>query len=123
MKQRPWEPESTDARMAQLWAPWRLAYVAPEPTARPQAECFLCTGVQGADDRANFVVLRRPKSVVVLNRYPYNNGHLLVAPNRHQGALADLVAGELLELHETLRDVMAALDHIMHPDGYNVGLN
>jgi ATP adenylyltransferase len=109
--------------MDQLWAPWRLAYVA---AARPPAgddPCFLCQGLAADDDRANLIVLRAPRSVVVLNRFPYNNGHLLVAPCAHKGGLDDLDAGELLETMETLRRSVRALDGLMKPDGYNVGLN
>ena len=65
--------------MDQLWAPWRLAYVA---AAKPPAEgdpCFICRGLAARDDRANLIALRTARSAVVLNRFPYNNGHLLIA--------------------------------------------
>src|SRR6266478_5270043 len=78
--------------MDQLWAPWRLAYVA---TAKPPAAgdpCFLCAGLAENDDRRNLIVRRWPRVVAVLNRFPYNNGHLLVAPRAHKGGLADLEA-------------------------------
>src|SRR5262245_17318 len=94
---------STETRMDTLWAPWRLSYVA---AAKPPAEgddCFLCRGLAGDDDRGNLIALRTPRSVVVLNRFPYNNGHLLVAPVRHKGQLAELEPDELLEVMETLR--------------------
>jgi ATP adenylyltransferase len=61
--------------------------------------------------------------VVVLNRFPYNNGHLLVAPLAHKGALSDLSSDELLEIMETLREMVAILGQAMHPDGFNIGLN
>jgi ATP adenylyltransferase len=75
------------------------------------------------DDRKNLIALRTPLSVVLLNRYPYNNGHLLVAPRSHKATLADLEVPELLETMETLRRMISTLDSIMHPDGYNIGLN
>jgi ATP adenylyltransferase len=109
--------------MEQLWAPWRLSYVA---TARPPAAgdaCFICRGLAESDDRANLIALRTPASVVVLNRFPYNNGHLLVAPRLHKGRLDELEPAELLEVMETLRRMVGALDGLMHPDGYNLGLN
>jgi ATP adenylyltransferase len=109
--------------MDHLWAPWRLAYVA---AAKPPAggdPCFLCEGLAGQDDRRSLIVLRMPRSVVVLNRFPYNNGHLLVAPRAHKGTLHELDAGELLETMETLRRSVRALDGLMRPDGYNIGLN
>ncbi len=108
--------------MDQLWAPWRLAYVANAKTPKDDA-CFLCTGLAQADDRANLIVLRTPLSVVLLNRFPYNNGHVLVAPRAHKGQLAELAADELLETMETLRRMVQVLGALMQPDGYNIGLN
>jgi ATP adenylyltransferase len=108
----------------QLWAPWRMAYVAdPKEKARPPGECFLCRGVADSDDRANLVAHRTDLSVVVLNRYPYNNGHLLVAPRAHKARLDDLSPEELLDLQLTLRKMVAVMEKRMTPDGFNVGLN
>jgi len=59
----------------------------------------------------------------MLNRFPYNNGHLLHRASRHKGNLSDLNASELLEVMETLRRMVSVLDRLMHPDGYNIGLN
>jgi ATP adenylyltransferase len=59
----------------------------------------------------------------MLNRYPYNNGHLLIAPRAHKGTLDQLSPDELLEVMETLRRMVGLLDRLMHPDGYNIGLN
>lgn len=112
--------------MDQLWAPWRLAYVAaPKDTVRdPAAEdCFLCRGVGGSDDRANLLVYRSELSAVVLNRFPYNNGHLLVAPRRHKGRPDELTPDELLDLQLVLRQMIGILEKRMTPDGFNVGLN
>ena len=109
--------------MDQLWAPWRLPYIAGAKTPATDDSCFICTGLAGHDDRANLVALRTPRSVVVLNRFPYNNGHLLVAPAPHKGRLEDLDRDELLETQETLRRMIAMLDDLVRPDGYNIGLN
>jgi ATP adenylyltransferase len=109
--------------MDQLWAPWRLAYVAAPSKPGEDMGCFICRGSAETDDRRNLVVLRTPRTAVVLNRFPYNNGHLLVAPLAHKGTLAELEAAELLELQETVRRMVAVLDEAMKPDGYNVGLN
>jgi ATP adenylyltransferase len=109
--------------MDHLWAPWRLSYVA---TAKPPSvgePCFICDGLAASDDRANLIALRTPLSVVMLNRFPYNNGHLLVAPRAHQGQLAELTPEELLEIMETLRRMVGLLDELMRPDGHNIGLN
>jgi ATP adenylyltransferase len=109
--------------MDQLWAPWRLPYVA---SARPPAAgdpCFLCRGLAESDDRGNLIVLRLTRTVVVLNRFPYNNGHLLVAPRVHKGNLADLEVEEILQIQQTLGSLVDCLGDLMHPDGYNIGLN
>jgi ATP adenylyltransferase len=109
--------------MDQLWAPWRLAYVLAAKKPDDHDPCFICQGLATADDKANLIALRTPLSVVVLNRFPYNNGHLLVAPRAHKGRLDELTPGELQEVMETLRRLVAVLDDLVHPDGFNVGLN
>jgi len=109
--------------MERLWAPWRLSYVA---SAKPPADadpCFLCQGQTESADRDNLLVSRRRLSVVVLNRFPYNNGHLLVAPKAHKSHPGELTAEETLELQELLVEYMARIDGLMKPQGWNVGLN
>jgi ATP adenylyltransferase len=110
--------------MDHLWAPWRLAYV--ETASKPVGNidpCFICAGLAGDDDRESLVALRTPLSTVILNRFPYNNGHLLIAPQAHKGTLAELTPEEMLDTMETVRKAIRTLDELMHPDGYNVGLN
>jgi ATP adenylyltransferase len=109
--------------MDQLWAPWRLAYVASAKPPAADDPCFLCQGLADHDDRRNLIALRTPCSVVVLNRFPYNNGHLLIAPRAHKGRLDELSAEETVETMQTLSRMLGVLDRLMHPDGYNVGLN
>ncbi len=110
--------------MDQLWAPWRLSYVAaakkPEATPEP---CFVCQGLAERDDRRNLIALRTPWSVVVLNRFPYNNGHLLVAPQAHKSSLAQLTPEETLDLMGTVSRMVETLGDLLRPEGYNVGLN
>src|SRR5256885_11581237 len=84
--------------MDHLWPPWRLAYVLQPPKPAAGDDCFLCRGLAASEDRRNLIALRTPLSAVVLNRFPYNNEHLLVAPLAHKAALADLTASELLDL-------------------------
>ncbi len=111
--------------MEQLWAPWRLAYVA-DPGQKPAGGgCFVCRAAAAApaDDRANLLVHRTERSVAVLNRFPYNNGHLLVCPRDHKARLDELSADDLLDLQLVLRRLTAALERLMSPDGFNVGLN
>ncbi len=108
--------------MSRIWAPWRASYLQ-SAVAQSDNSCFLCASLESNQDRENLVVLRRPHSFVVLNRYPYNNGHLLVAPRSHKGSLGELGGAELTEPVETIRAVMTALDRLLRPQGYNVGLN
>jgi ATP adenylyltransferase len=109
--------------MDRLWAPWRLSYVA---SAKPPTEhdpCFICQGLAEQNDRANLIAWRRSHCVVVLNRFPYNNGHLLVAPNAHKGQLHEFDPDETLQMQETLTRLVAVMRDLMKPDGFNVGLN
>ncbi|MFO0899669.1 MAG: HIT domain-containing protein [Pirellulales bacterium] len=119
----------------QLWAPWRLAYVKADPPADPaepraitllpggDRECFLCRAVADTADRENLVAGRGEHTVCVLNRYPYNNGHLLIAPKLHKARLADLSSAEQLECVEQVADYVARLERLMAAQGFNVGLN
>jgi ATP adenylyltransferase len=112
-----------ETSMDHLWAPWRLSYVA---AAKPPADddpCFICRGLAEQDDRRNLVAWRGSHSVVVLNRFPYNNGHLLIAPKAHKGRFDQLTDDEILETTRALSQMMGHLDALMHPDGYNIGLN
>jgi ATP adenylyltransferase len=109
--------------MEQLWAPWRLAYVAADKPAAGEAPCFLCRGLAQTDDRRNLIAWRTPRSVVVLNRFPYNNGHLLVAPHAHKARLDELSGDDHLDLMLTLQKLVGVLDGLMKPHGYNIGLN
>src|SRR5947209_20534360 len=109
--------------MDQLWAPWRLAYVAAAKPPPGEEPCFLCQGLADTDDRRHLIALRTPQSVVMLNRFPYNNGHLLIAPRPHKGELRELEAGEMMEVMETLRRMVALVQELIKPDGFNIGLN
>lgn len=112
--------------MNHLWAPWRLSYVAapkPEPPAHAGPDCFVCRGVAGATDRDNLIAHRTPLSVVVLNRFPYNTGHLLVCPLAHKARLDELTPAEMLDQQLTLRRMCGVLGKLFAPDGFNVGLN
>lgn len=109
--------------MDQLWAPWRLAYVATPKPPGSEDPCFLCANLQAANDRENLIVQRGERCQVVLNRFPYNNGHLLIAPNSHKANLEDLSVEESLEIHQTLAKMVALLKQLMKPDGFNIGLN
>jgi ATP adenylyltransferase len=109
--------------MDQLWAPWRLAYISKDPAAKDGDECFICRGLAANDDRRNLIVTRTELATVVLNKYPYNNGHLLIAPVAHKGRLDELTSEETLELQQLILRMVQAIQRIMRPDGFNIGLN
>ena len=109
--------------MDQLWAPWRLAYVAREGPKAPDDDCFICRRIAESDDRRNLIVHRTPLAAVVLNRFPYNNGHLLVAPKTHKGRLDELTPDETLDLQHMVARMVTLLERLMKPEGFNVGLN
>jgi ATP adenylyltransferase len=109
--------------MDQLWAPWRLAYVANPKKPAVNDPCFLCQGLAEDNDRANLIAWRTPLSMVVLNRFPYNNGHLLVAPLAHKGTLDELNDAELLACQHQLRAMAGLYGRMLSPHGFNIGLN
>lgn len=107
--------------MDMLWAPWRMEYIR-SPADRDG--CFLCRALASdADESAHFVVFRGRCCGTLLNRYPYNNGHLLIAPVRHVAEPGDLTTEERLEFMDQLDRAIMLLRRAMRPDGFNAGLN
>lgn len=107
--------------MDRLWAPWRLSYVSAG-SEKPLGD-FIAAADQDTNDRANLVLLRTEHSIVMLNRYPYNNGHLLVAPRRAAAELCELTDPEILDGQRVLARMLKTLNEVVHPDGFNIGLN
>lgn len=107
-----------------LWAPWRLSYIVSNKD-QPQPEgCFLCRyAAAPRDDAANLVIARGPRTLTVLNRFPYNNGHLLVAPLAHKANLTELDEEELLECQRAIQRMIESITKAMSAEGFNVGLN
>jgi len=105
--------------MKHLWSPWRLAYITAEETEG----CVFCHAAEGQEDRASLVLLRGAHAFVILNRYPYNNGHFMVVPYAHVPSLEDLDVPTLTEMMLLLNRGMAALRRSMQPDGFNLGAN
>jgi ATP adenylyltransferase len=101
-----------------LWAPWRLDYIkGPKPD-----DCIFCSAVAG-DDREGYVVARGETCFVMLNAYPYNNGHLMVSPTDHLASIEDLSDDTLLELMHLTNRSLAALREAYSPEGFNIGIN
>jgi ATP adenylyltransferase len=103
-----------------LWAPWRLEYVGG---ADEQEGCLFCKAVESVDDEAALVVHRGRHAIVLVNKFPYASGHLMVAPRRHVGEFAELTDEEALELHRLAGQGIGALAQLYEPQGYNVGWN
>jgi len=105
--------------MKQLWAPWRLEYIE---AADEDSGCIFCRAA-GLDDEEGLVVHRGEHAFVLLNKFPYVSGHLMVAPYRHLGDFAELADEEALEVHRLGERGMAALAETYAPQGYNLGWN
>jgi ATP adenylyltransferase len=103
----------------QLWAPWRLEYIQ---RADEQEGCVFCRALQGGDE-TGLVVHRGERAFVLLNRFPYASGHLMVAPNRHEADFGDLDRDEAAEIHRLASAGLGALAQVMSPQGFNLGWN
>ncbi|MGH7921496.1 MAG: HIT family protein [Candidatus Dormibacteraceae bacterium] len=107
--------------MEHLYAPWRMAYIgAPE---RPG--CLFCRIREAppSEDEENLLIVREPEAMVMLNKFPYNAGHVLVAPRAHVADLTDLTEDQLLALMQTVQRSLRAIRHAVTPQGFNVGVN
>jgi len=105
-----------------IWAPWRLAYVSDASKDSDEA-CIFCAKPAEDDDEANLIVHRGESCFVILNLYPYTNGHLMVAPYAHIGRLQDIPGETVAEMMELGRRAMDALEAQYDPHGFNVGFN
>jgi ATP adenylyltransferase len=103
-----------------LWAPWRLEYVQ---SADEQDGCIFCRAAESDDDEAQLVVHRGEHAFVLLNKFPYASGHLLVAPCRHGLNFDDLADEQALEIHRLGAQGIAALRTVYDPEGFNLGWN
>ncbi|HDD44806.1 MAG TPA: HIT domain-containing protein [Candidatus Desulfofervidus auxilii] len=102
-----------------LWAPWRIKYIL----GKKEKNCIFCIHNREGTDEENLILYRGKLTTVIMNKYPYNNGHLLVAPIRHVPELDDLTIEELADLMIKIRASVDFLRKEMQPDGFNVGLN
>lgn len=107
------------AEMDRLWAPWRMAYIGG-----PKIQgCILCRKPRERNDRVNLIIMRGDTCFVMLNAYPYNNGHLMVAPYRHVGDPRKLSARESSELMRLSIMSVDLLNRALNPSGFNIGMN
>jgi ATP adenylyltransferase len=105
-----------------IWAPWRLAYVK-DGSKDIEEDCIFCAKAAEDDDETNLIVHRGERCFVILNLYPYTNGHLMIAPYEHIGRLQDLAAAAMAEMMGLAQRAMGRLEEAYDPHGYNVGLN
>ncbi len=106
--------------MKNLWAPWRIAYIQDHPK---ENDCFLCSAFQDSHDEKHLLVHRGKESFCILNKYPYNSGHLMIVPNKHKPDISDLSDQEMLEIMKITKDMKELLTKLMKPEGFNIGIN
>jgi len=114
------DSKGRDNTMSVLWAPWRMQYILKHDKCE---ECIFCLKETNENHRERLILFTNKYALVMMNRYPYNNGHLLVAPLRHCASLDDLDSEELLGVVDLLRTSIQTLKEVMQPTGFNVGLN
>ena len=105
--------------MERMWAPWRIEYIQME---KPDG-CILCDKPKENNDAQNYILYRGQKNYVILNAYPYNPGHLMIAPYRHTAIFEELTDEELKEHFEIVRRCTSILREVFKPDGFNLGIN
>ncbi|HEY1285826.1 MAG TPA: HIT domain-containing protein [Solirubrobacterales bacterium] len=105
-----------------IWAPWRLDYVK-DASKDMEEECIFCAKPAAEDDEGNLIVHRGERAFVMLNLFPYTNGHLMVAPYEHTSRLQDLEEATIAEIMDLARRSMSRLEEVYDPHGYNVGFN
>ncbi|MDD5465307.1 MAG: HIT domain-containing protein [Candidatus Omnitrophica bacterium] len=104
--------------MDTLWAPWRINYVGKK---KKRKGCIFCHAKKSAlNDQ---VIFKTAKSICLLNKYPYNNGHIMICPLRHIGQVSRLKEEEVLDIFKSFKKAKALLEKVLKPQGYNIGLN
>lgn len=116
-------PGGTPAR-AIMWSPWRMAYIAAGKDAEPApGACVFCDLPASGDDEAALILYRGRRTYVIMNRYPYNNGHLMVIPYAHVDSLTALDEDTLTEMMVLAQRAQTVIQERMHPQGFNLGMN
>jgi len=103
-----------------LWAPWRMEYIE---NVNDDNGCIFCIKPREDNDKKNLIVFRGKTCFVIMNRYPYNNGHLLVVPYKHISSIKELDDEEKLELFQVIDRCCQVLSDLMNPQGFNIGMN
>ncbi len=103
-----------------LWAPWRTTYINAH---KKDENCFICDIIRSSEDEKNLVLLRKTLTIVIMNRYPYNNGHLMVCPIRHIKFPFEMNSEERQEVMEAISQMTQILNMVYKPQGFNIGAN
>ena len=106
--------------MDHLWSPWRMKYIRRQKTSKG---CVFCDAVQKEDGEDNLIVARGKRAFVILNRYPYTSGHIMIVPFDHVGTFEEMDEETCTEVMHLIRQGISALDYVYKPDGYNMGAN
>ncbi len=104
--------------MKRIWAPWRIEYIVGEK----EKGCIFCNAIR-KDELEALVLYKSDLSIVIMNRYPYTNGHIMVAPKRHVGNIEKLFKDEELDIFELIKVSISALKESLYPEGFNIGVN
>lgn len=107
--------------MKNLWAPWRIHFI--EELRDKSSGCVFCEITCGKDDRKNLILHRGKYCYVLMNKYPYNNGHLLIIPYKHTGNLKDLSSPECAEMMQLTAAAVSVIENVMQAEGFNIGIN
>jgi len=105
-----------------LWAPWRMEFIQEDGKTKKDG-CIFCGLCGEKEDRRNLILHRAKESFVILNKYPYNNGHLMVVPNTHQADLSNLAVTTWNEMNAFAKHCIEALKEVYRPEGFNLGMN
>ena len=109
--------------MERIWSPWRMAYIQAAKEQGEDGGCIFCDLPAEGDDVRTMILARGELAFVIVNSFPYNPGHLMVAPFRHVGAFTSLEAAELADVDALVARSIRALEQEMEPHGYNLGMN
>jgi len=113
--------------MRRIWSPWRSQYIAafksPPPAKKGKKVSLFTRALREKNDDRNLIVWRGKLCFIIMNRYPYNSGHLLIVPNRQASRLEELTAEEMAEIMNVTQHAIRALNRVMKPQGYNFGAN
>ncbi|MBD3226420.1 MAG: HIT domain-containing protein [Caldithrix sp.] len=107
--------------MEQLWAPWRMEYILSN--AEKTEGCIFCEFPRQNEDEKNLIAYRSEQCFVILNRFPYNNGHIMVVPYQHTGDYTQLKSDVLMDMQAVIQKAIDAIHQTMHPHGLNIGMN